>query len=94
MDAKRLSDELASHVRKREIIGVRGFDKKYYIVRHSLVMRYAPKIKGILKQGGKQADKIAEEIGLDRQGTAALLTIMNDEGELIEKRKGTFALAD
>ena len=93
-DAKHLSDQLASNVRKKDIVGIRGFDRKYYIVKNSFARKYAPKIKSVLRTGSKSADKIADEIGVDRQGTAAILTIMNEEGELIEKRKGTFALAD
>lgn len=94
MDAKEFSDAYSSRIRKKEIFGVRGFDKKYYIVKSSFVTKNESKVRAFLKGGAKSADKVAEALGVESQGAIALLTIMNEEGELIEKRRGTFALAD
>ena len=93
-DAKEFSDSYSSRIRKKEIFGVRGFDKKYYIVKPSFVTKNESKVRAFLKSGAKSSDKIAEALGIEPQGAVALLTIMNEEGELIEKRRGTFALAD
>ena len=93
-DAKKLSDELASNVRKKEVMGVRGFDKKYYIVKSNFVSKYRSKIKNAIKEGNKTVDQIAAATGLENSACVALLTILNEEGEIIEKRKGTFINAD
>ncbi|VVB73974.1 Uncharacterised protein [uncultured archaeon] len=93
-DAKEFSDSYASRIRKKEIFGIRGFDKKYYIVKSSFVAKNESKVRAFLKDGAKSADKVAEALGVETQGAIALLTIMNEEGELIEKKRGTFALAD
>jgi hypothetical protein len=93
-DAKEFSDSYSSRIKKKEIFGVRGFDKKYYIVKSSFVTKNESKVRTFLKNGAKSADKVAEALGVEPQGAIALLTIMNEEGELIERRRGTFALAD
>jgi len=94
MDAKEFSDSYSSRIRRKEIFGVRGFDKKYYIVKSSFVTKNESKVRAFLKSGAKSADKVAEALGVEPQGAVALLTIMNEEGELIERKRGIFALAD
>ena len=93
-DAKNISDVLSEKIKKNQVTGIRGFDKKYYIVKSSFVLKYQSKVKSVLKDGAKPADKIAEILEIRPEATVALLTVLREEGELIEKRKGTFALAD
>ncbi len=94
IEARDLSDLLLDKIKKNQVSGIRGFDKKYYIVKNSFVLKYQSKVKAALKESSKSADKIAEILDIKPEGAVALLTILREEGDLIEKRKGTFALAD
>lgn len=91
-EARRLSDELKP--KRREIRGLRGFDRKYYVVKNSFIMKHAKKIRDSLAAGNKTTDQLAAATGLPRGACVAILTIMNEEGEVIEKRRGVFVLAE
>lgn len=91
-EARKLSDELKT--KKREFRGVRGFDKKYYVVKNSFFSKYSKKIKDILKEGNKTIDQIVNAVNLPKNACVAILTILNEEGDIIEKRKGVFVLAE
>lgn len=91
-EARRLSEELRP--RRRDIRGFRGFDRKYYVVKNSFIMKHAKRIRESLGEGNKTADQVAAATGLPKGACIAILTIMNEEGEVIEKRKGVFVLAE
>lgn len=91
-EARRLSEELRS--RRRDIHGIRGFDKKYYVVKNTFIMKHAKKIRESLASGNKTADQVAAATNLPRGACVAILTIMNEEGEVIEKKRGVFILSE
>ena len=93
-EARRVSEEISSKGRKREIIGIRGFDKRYYVLKSSFFIRNQPKIKNVLKEGKKSLDQISSETGLDKQACTGILALMNDNGDVIEKRKGVFVSSE
>ncbi|MEM4589962.1 MAG: hypothetical protein QXK21_01700 [Candidatus Micrarchaeia archaeon] len=93
-DAREISKLLEDKIQKNQVTGIRGFDKKYYLVKNSFVLKFQSKIKSVLKSGPKQADKIADALGIEEEAAIALLTVLREEGEIIEKRKGTFSLID
>ena len=92
--ARRISEDIASRGKKRDIIGIRGFDRKYYVLKTSFFVRNQPKIKAALKGGKKNLEEISKESGLDKQACTGILAIMNDNSDVIEKRKGVFVLAE
>ena len=93
-EAKRISEEIISKGKKREIIGIRGFDKKYYVLKSSFFIKSQPKIKNVLRAGKTTIDQISDETGLDKQACTGILALMNENGEVIEKRKGVFISSD
>ncbi|MCS7109400.1 MAG: hypothetical protein NZ903_01225 [Candidatus Micrarchaeota archaeon] len=93
-EAMDLSKVLSEKFDKNKITGIRGFDKKYYLVKNSYVLKYQSRIKSILKSGPKSAEKIASELGIQPEAAIAILTVLREEGEIIEKRKGLFCKVD
>jgi len=93
-EAREISEILADKIKKNQIIGIRGFDKKYYIVKNSFILKHQSKIKSILKHGPLSSEKIASELGMEQEAVNALLTILREEGEILEKRKGVFVLLE
>lgn len=93
-EARRLSDELAAKIKRKDITGIRGFDKKYYILKMSFFVKNQLRVKNSLKAGKKSVDQISSETGLDRQACIGILTVLNEEGDVIEKKRGIFALAE
>ncbi|MCX8202347.1 MAG: hypothetical protein N3G74_00885 [Candidatus Micrarchaeota archaeon] len=93
-DARELSKSLSDKIEKNQVTGIRGFDKKYYLVKNSFVLKNQSKIKSFLNSGPKSAEQIAKELDIPQEAAIALLTVLREEGEIIEKRKGTFSLID
>ena len=94
IEARRLSEDIATKGKKKDITGIRGFDKKYYVLKSSFFIKNQAKIKGALKEGKKSLDQISAETGIDKQACVGILAVLNEAGEVIEKRRGLFVLSD
>jgi hypothetical protein len=72
--------------------GVRGFDKKYYIATQSYLQELSPRIRKILSERPLAVGAIAAAAKADADGVLAALYVLKEEGEVIEKKRGIFAL--
>jgi len=92
-DARALSGAFAEKIKAGEVSGLRAFDRKYYFIKKAFAQQWQPKIQALLEKGDKTAEEVAREIGLNAEGCRAILLHMSEDGELLEKSKGKFALA-
>lgn len=92
-EARRLSSAVAEEIKTGEVAGLRSFDRKYYFVRKGFVAEWRPKLAAALGKGEMTAEELARKVGLEADGCRAILLHMGEEGELLEKGKGKFALA-
>ncbi len=92
VEAKALSVALESDIRSGAVRGVRGFDKKYYIATQAYLQELSPKIKKILGERPLAVGAIAAAAKADADGALAVLYVLKEEGEVIEKKRGIFAL--
>ncbi len=90
--ARSLSELLKTKGRDSDVTGIRGFDKKYYILLNSFYGKYSDKTKSILQSGPKDFPTLCAELKLNSNACGAVLQIMREEGYIIEKRKGVFSL--
>jgi len=93
LTAEKISKEYGNEIKNGEIIGVRGFDKMFYIVKSSYYDIIYEKIKKALQNGVKSVEEIAEAIGLNNEACRVVIQVMLSKGEIIEKRKGLFSLS-
>jgi len=93
-EAKELSERLAPQIKKGEIMGVRGFDKRFYLARKGFYVSSSERISKAMRGGkDKGVEEIAKEAKLKPDECEAVLNIMREEGEVVEKKRGTYALA-
>lgn len=92
-DARQLSSAVAERIKAGEVAGLRSFDRKYYFIRKDFALAQWPKIMSALEKGDKTAEELSRMIGLPPEACLAILLHMAEEGELLEKNKGKFALA-
>ena len=92
-DARQLSGAVAERIKAGEVAGLRAFDRKYYFIRKDFATSHQPKIMSALEKGDKTADELARVLGIPPEACLAILLHMAEEGELLEKNKGKFALA-
>lgn len=87
-----LASLLQQRIAAGEIIGVRGFDRKYYMATRKFYSQNMQKIEGLLSKP-KSAQEIAAQGGIEQQAAVALLNIMCEQGDAIEKKRGLFERA-
>lgn len=91
-EAKEASAELAQEIRKRAVLGARGFDKKYYVCSRQFFENALLRIKKAIGDGEKTAGEISSASKLPFDAALVIITLLKEEGELIEKKRGSYAL--
>jgi len=89
-EARILSERLADDMKRGNALGVKGFDGKFYIVTRDYFTKSQAAILAILKED-MNADAIAIATKLNPDGCRAVLRIMSENGDVLEKRRGIFA---
>lgn len=90
-DAKMLSKQLEREIKDGKVRGVRGFDKKFYVVSSTALQKFSEKLLPALS--GKEplsASNAAQVAGLDEQACLAALQVLREDGEVLEKKRGHF----
>lgn len=89
-EAKRISQSLEKQIKSNQIMGVRGFDKKFYIISSEYHKHNAPKILKAIGSREMALKDLSTYLRMDEDGCLSCLMVMKESGEVIEKRKGLF----
>ncbi|MEM3841582.1 MAG: hypothetical protein QXN59_02740 [Candidatus Micrarchaeaceae archaeon] len=92
-DAERVSSMLEESIRMGLVLGTRAFNKKFYVALRSYINKYAPKIISFISESSKHVSEIAKEVGIDEDGARAILYIMSESGDVVERKKDHFKTA-
>ncbi|MFH0834753.1 MAG: hypothetical protein V1881_00210 [Candidatus Micrarchaeota archaeon] len=92
LEAKRLSKELEPQVKGHSVLGVRGFDKKYYIATRAFLAEAGEKVQKALLKGELTLGQTCVATKMPSDACVAALSILKEEGEIFEKRKGYYAI--
>ncbi|OIO27830.1 hypothetical protein COX86_03755 [Candidatus Micrarchaeota archaeon CG_4_10_14_0_2_um_filter_60_11] len=89
VEAKRLSEELEQFVKSGQVVGVRGFDRRFYVVSKQFFESASAALLLALKEASalQQASVKAK---LPFEACAAVLAVLKEQGDVIEKKKGLF----
>lgn len=87
-----VSGQLEMRVKKGEVVGVKGFDKKLYVCERSFYENLCAKLQqaGLPKEFSVQ--QAAEATKSGEGACLAVLSIMKEGGDVLEKKKGMFKL--
>lgn len=88
-DAKSFSSKLEEQIKAREILGARGFDRKYYVMNKKMYDSLVEKVRKAVEEGSG-AREVAECLKISEELAKTILELMKEEGEAIEKQKGVF----
>jgi hypothetical protein len=89
-EAYDLSQRLKQEGKGSAFKGVKGFDGRFYVVTTDYLSKSAAAISSALKEDMDIAS-IADAAKIDRDGCMAVLRLMAEGGEIIEKKKGVFS---
>ncbi len=89
-EALMLSELLNGQMKSGAVVGVKGFDGKFYVVTRDYFNSSQAKVAQALKEE-MDAPSVAGAAKLDPEGCLAVLRLMAENGEIIEKKRGVFA---
>lgn len=89
-EALGLSEQFASEIKSGTIVGIKGFDGKFYLVTKDYLTGSAAAIAAVLKED-MDIPSIAAAARLEPDGCIAVLRLLAENGEIIEKKRGVFA---
>jgi len=91
-EAAALSLAIGESIRQGQVIGLRSFNSKYYILLKSFYDAQSPKVVGALKNGPRSVDEISKETSLDPEAVRGILYVLAEKGEVTENRRDIFAI--
>ncbi len=92
-DAYAVSEQIRKNPNdKKSITGIKSFDGKFYVVNGNFFMNVSSKIISILDKP-MTIDQISQLVGAEPLGVRAVLTILAERGDVMEKRKDVFSRA-
>ncbi|MGV8176416.1 MAG: hypothetical protein ACP5NX_01290 [Candidatus Bilamarchaeaceae archaeon] len=91
-DAKQISNDLDKEIKSGNLVGIKGFDGRYYVGSRKFIDANSPKVLGALEKD-QNLESIVKETKLDPNGCLVLIRLLAENGDIIEKKKGMFARA-
>lgn len=91
-EASSLSLALEDSIRSGKVLGIRAFNKKFYIVLRVFFDKNSGKVIKELKEGPKSVSEMVKDTGLNEDGIRAMLYLLSEQGDVSERRKDTFTL--
>ncbi len=88
--AKAVGKALEVQIKQGLVLGVRGFDKRFYIVTREFYEANSDKIMKGAQKKECTADEVAGLLKTSEAGANAVLQVMKEEGDVLEKRRGVF----
>jgi hypothetical protein len=89
-EALRLSQTFSAEMKKGDVIGVKGFDGRFYVVTREYLEKSEKAVNSILKEG-MDIESIAQAAKMDAEGCSAVMRLMAEKGDVLEKKKGIFS---
>ncbi len=86
---KDLQEELRKKEKAEEVKGVRGFDKKYYIIKKDKLNEVEDEIKDLLDEE-KIIHEVSEDLDIEEKLCKAALVVLREDGEVVEKGKNIY----
>lgn len=93
-EAKMVSESLSQKIKAGEVIGIKGFDSRYYIFKSSFFNKSNDKIvESFSKFNGKCSLKdMCNSTGLDENVCKGILWFLLERGDVIEKSNSTYQM--
>lgn len=92
-EAGGVSLALEESIRHGKVLGIRAFNKKFYIVTREFFDEHNPSILKALRSGETKPSGIANSADMSEDAVMAILYLLAENGDVREKRKDSFALA-
>lgn len=92
VEASSLSIAVEDSIRSGKVLGIRAFNKRFYIVLRSFFEKNSGKVIKELKGGPKSVTDIAKSTELNEDAVRAMLYLLSEQGDVSERRRDIFTL--
>ena len=92
-EAKEQMEQIKQRLKGDAAAGVRGFDKKYYVLRKSFLQEFENPVFDLLDSRVSTAQEMGARLNLTPEAVTVILMVMADEGLVLEKRRGIWEKA-
>lgn len=90
-DAANASAALETSIRQGLVVGIRAFNKRFYIALRGFIAKNAPKITELIEDKAMNVADISKKTGVEEDGVRAILHIMAEDGaSVMEVREDVF----
>ncbi|VVB57761.1 Uncharacterised protein [Candidatus Anstonella stagnisolia] len=92
LQARLVASVLQPRIASGDVLGVRAFDRRYYLATRKFYSENVQKAEGALSKP-KSVSEVAGETKLGLDAATVVLHLMCEKGDAIEKRRGVFERA-
>jgi len=92
-EAREASQKLEQELKSGDVLGTRGFDKKYYVAQKGFYGTWDRKILAALKGRQLGIDGVAQALGMSEVAARVALELMREQGDVIERKRGVYSPA-
>lgn len=92
-DARTFSKVFEKELREGSLLGIRGFDKKFYIINSASFSALSEKIMSSLSEAAEcSLQELCFRANATEELCVASLLLLKEKGEIIERKKGIYSL--
>ncbi|MGC9099357.1 MAG: hypothetical protein ACP5HW_02295 [Candidatus Micrarchaeia archaeon] len=91
-EAASISLALEESIRQGMVLGIRAFNKKFYIMLRPFFEKYSMQIVKMLEGGEAKVEDVAKRLGIDEEAARGILYLLAESGDVSEKKRDLFVL--
>jgi hypothetical protein len=91
-EAAQLSIELEESIKSGAVVGIRAFNKRFYVGMRTFISKNSIKVIKALEKKPLPVSEISKTTGIDEDGVRTILYIMAENGEAAEIKRDYFSL--
>lgn len=88
--AKIFSHLYGADIKSKKILGIKGFDGQFYIIKAELYQKFAHQIIEKIKEKETSVDEIASNLKTNSNIVKTICQFLKEEGEILEKKKDIY----
>ncbi len=92
MEAREISATLEKKIRAGDYLGVRAFNKKFYVAEKNFYISLSERIRRILAKKDANIEQMCTELKAPEDACTVAIRLMNNDSEVIEKKRGMYGL--
>jgi hypothetical protein len=89
-EVRKISYVTRQEINSGEILGIRGFDKNYYIFKKVLFDKIKDTLLGLMDKEPMDIEDILDKVQYPKEQILGIIEILKEQSDLIEVKKGIF----